>query len=119
MFLDAKKSFLLYRKESFVGEGKTEMVYIEEVPEERTYSIRVEGDVIEDILLNSHLPEKLKMTMREDVVDIVKGYNNLVVGKVYSEEMRQMSYEYFRNTLSMFCMKHGSFYAFDEDDILI
>ncbi len=112
----SRKSFTLFKKGAIEGE-RTVIVYIEEIPEERTYSIRVEGDIIEDYLMLCNLPERLKMVLREDIVDIVKGYNKLIEGKAYSIVMRMTCYDYFRSTLDKFCIKHGALYEFEEKDL--
>lgn len=120
--MDKIKSFSLYRHRGWFNslvekDGRVEIMYIKELPEEKTYFIKVDGDKIEDFLLESKLPEKLKQELREDVVEIVKGYNRLVEGKVYSEIMRHMCNNYFKTALEKFCVKHGSLYSYKEYDI--
>lgn len=109
-----KKSFSLYRK---LTNEDVKIVYIEEDTTNKTYFIKVEADTIEDFLLKSGLPELLKQHLREDIVDIVKGYNELITGKIYSSMMREICYNYFRNTLEKFKLKHGSDYYFTENNI--
>lgn len=109
-----KKSFSLYKK---IDNKDVKIMYMEEDVEDKTYIIKVEGDIIEDFLAKSGLPELLKQHLREDIVDVVKGYNNLVSDKVYNCMMRETCYNYFRNTLEKFRLKHGSDYSFTEDNI--
>ena len=93
------------------------MLYMEEDPENRTYKIKVDGDAIEEILEQVFLPERIKQDLRTDVVNIVKGYNMLVQGRVYTEETRELCRRYFRDMLARFCVIHGQFYEFKEDEI--
>lgn len=115
------KGFSLYKLEGYLdkkhNDVKTEILYIEEDVKDKTYLIKVEGDKIEDILLKSNLPERLKQELREDIVNIVKDYNKLVEGKFYSTEMRTICNNYFKTTLEKFCMKHGALYSFKEFDM--
>ena len=93
------------------------MLYMEEDPENRTYKIKVDGDAIEEILEQVFLPERIKQDLRTDVVNIVKGYNMLVQGRMYTEETRELCRRYFRDMLARFCVIHGQFYEFKEDEI--
>jgi hypothetical protein len=90
---------------------------MEEDPENRTYKIKVDGDAIEEILEQVFLPERIKQDLRTDVVNIVKGYNMLVQGRMYTEETRELCRRYFRDMLARFCVIHGQFYEFKEDEI--
>lgn len=110
-----KTTFKLYRYENLI---KTDMLYIEELPEERTYKIRVEGDNIEEILNRIYLPERLKQQMRDDIVNIVKGYDLVAMQLgVYTKENNELCKKYFRDMLDKFCKIHGSYYKFEEDQI--
>mgnify|MGYP003295420174 CR=1 FL=1 len=109
-----KSTFLLYRYENLI---KTPMLYIEELPEEMTYRIKVEGDNIEEILERIYLPERLKQDLRADVVNIVRGYEMLTMNMQYTKENNELCKKYFRDMLGKFCMIHGSFYKFEEDHI--
>jgi hypothetical protein len=75
-----KTTFTLF-KEVF-GDEKV-FLYIEELPEEKTYYIKVEGDIIEEELSKISLPDRLKDDLRGDIVNIVKGYNIMMSGKIY------------------------------------
>ena len=109
-----KTTFELYHNRFMI---KTSMLYVEEDPENRTYKIKVEGDNIEEILEHIYLPDRLKDDLRADVVNIVKGYNMLVQGRFYTEETRELCRKYFRDMLKRFCVVHGQFYEFKEDEI--
>ena len=109
-----KTTFELYHNRFMI---KTSMLYVEEDPENRTYKIKVEGDNIEEILEHIYLPDRLKDDLRADVVNIVKGYNMLVQGRLYTEETRELCRKYFRDMLKRFCVVHGQFYEFKEDEI--
>ena len=105
-----KSTFTLYRYENLI---KTNMLYIEELPDERTYYIKVEVDNIEEILERIYLPERLKMDLRNDIVNIVM----LTANMAYTKENNDLCKKYFRDMLDKFCMVHGSFYKFKEDKI--
>ena len=105
-----KTTFTLYRYENLI---KTNMLYIEELPDERTYYIKVEVDNIEEILERIYLPERLKMDLRNDIVNIVM----LTANMAYTKENNDLCKKYFRDMLDKFCMVHGSFYKFKEDKI--
>lgn len=109
-----KTTFELYHNRFMI---KTSMLYVEEDPENRTYKIKVEGDNIEEILEHVYLPDRLKDDLRADVVNIVKGYNMLIQGRFYTEETRELCRKYFRDMLKRFCVVHGQFYEFKEDEI--
>ena len=109
-----KSTFELYYYRHLI---KTRMLYMEEDPENRTYKIKVDGDAIEEILEQVFLPERIKQDLRTDVVNIVKGYNMLVQGRMYTEETRELCRRYFRDMLARFCVVHGQFYEFKEDEI--
>lgn len=109
-----KSTFELYHYSHLV---KTVLLYAEEDPENRTYKIKVDGDKIEEVLEKVFLPERIKQDLRADVVNIVKGYNILVQGRFYTEETRELCRTYFRDVLKRFCMVHGRFYEFKEDEI--
>ena len=109
-----KTTFTLYRFENLI---KTDMLYVEELPEERTYYIKVEGDNIEEILERIYLPERLKQDLRDDIVNIVKGYQMLTMNMQYTKENNDLCKKYFRDMFAKFCMVHGSFYKFKEDEI--
>jgi hypothetical protein len=109
-----KTTFTLYRYENLI---KTNMLYIEELPDERTYYIKVEGDNIEEILERIYLPERLKMDLRNDIVNIVRGYQMLTANMEYTKENNDLCKKYFRDMMDKFCMVHGSFYKFKEDEI--
>lgn len=109
-----KTTFTLYRFENLI---KTDLLYVEELPEERTYRIKVEGDNIEEILDRIYLPERLKQEMRADIVNIVKGYQMITMNMAYTKENNELCKKYFRDMMSKFCMVHGSYYKFKEDEI--
>ena len=109
-----KSTFTLYRYENLI---KTNMLYIEELPEKRTYLLKVEGDNIEEILERMYLPERLKQEFRDDIVNIVRGYQMLTRGMSYTKENNDLCKKYFRDVLAKFCQVHGSFYKFEEDSI--
>lgn len=109
-----RATFELYHYRHLI---KTRMLYMEEDPENRTYKIKVDGDAIEEILEQVFLPERIKQDLRADVVNIVKGYNMLVQGRMYTEETRELCRRYFRDMLARFCVVHGQFYEFKEDEI--
>lgn len=109
-----KTTFTLYRFENLI---KTDLLYVEELPDERTYRIKVEGDNIEEILNRIYLPERLKQDLREDVVNIVKGYQMLTMNMQYTKENNDLCKKYFRDMMNKFCMVHGSYYKFKEDEI--
>lgn len=109
-----KTTFTLYRYENLI---KTPMLYVEELPDERTYYIKVEGDNIEEILERIYLPERIKMDLRNDIVNIVKGYQMLTATMEYTKENNDLCKKYFRDMLDKFCIVHGSFYQFKEDEI--
>lgn len=109
-----RTTFILYRYESLI---KTPMLYVEELPEKQTFKIRVEGDNIEEILDRIYLPERLKQDMRNDIVNIVKGYQMLSMNMSYTQENINLCKKYFRDMFDKFCVIHGSFYKFDEDEI--
>ena len=90
------------------------MMYVEELPEEKTYYIKVYGDDIEDFLKTSLLPDRMKQNMREDVVRIVKDYEKFVKGKPYNQDTRNELYDFFRTKFKTFVMTHGIFYSFEE-----
>ena len=109
-----RTTFTLYRFENLV---KTDMLYVEELPEERTYRLRVEGDNIEEILERMYLPERVKQDLRQDIVNIVNGYKILTSQMAYTKENNDLCKKYFRDMMNKFCMVHGSFYKFKEDEI--
>ena len=109
-----KTTFTLYRYENLI---KTPLLYIEELPEKRTYKIKVEGDNIEEVLDRIYLPERLKQEMRDDIVNIVYGYQMLTRGMAYTKSNNDLCKKYFRDVMQKFCMVHGSFYKFEEDQI--
>ena len=109
-----KTTFTLYRFENLV---KTDMLYVEELPDEQTYYIKVEGDNIEEILERIYLPERLKQDLRADIVNIVRGYQMLTLNMQYTHENNELCKKYFRDMMTKFCMVHGSFYKFKEDEI--
>ena len=109
-----KTTFTLYRFENLV---KTNMLYVEELPEEQTYYIKVEGDNIDEILNRIYLPERLKQDLRADIVNIVKGYQMITMNMAYTKENNDLCKKYFRDMMTKFCMVHGSFYKFKEDEI--
>lgn len=109
-----KTTFTLYRFENLV---KTDMLYVEELPDEQTYYIKVEGDNIEEILERIYLPERLKQDLRADIVNIVRGYQMLTMNMQYTHENNELCKKYFRDMMNKFCMVHGSFYKFKEDEI--
>ena len=109
-----KTTFELYHYRHLI---KTTMLYVEEDPENRTYKIKVEGDNIEEILEHIFLPDRLKQDLRADIVNIVKGYNMLIKGRFYTDETRDLCRRYFRDMLKRFCVVHGQFYEFKEDEI--
>ena len=111
-----KYVFNLYRI-NMAGE-KTVLMHIEEDIPNKTYYIKVEADNIEAMLFSMMLPEVLKQHLREDIVNIVKGYNDLVVGKFYSEFMRESCIKYFTNSLEKFCFNHGTkLFEYDKQEI--
>lgn len=107
-----KTTFTLFKE--VCGDEKI-FLYIEELPEEKTYYIKVEGDNIEEELSKISLPDRLKDDLRGDVVNIVKGFNMLMTGKVYNEQNNELCKDYFRFALKKFCQLHGSFYKFKEE----
>lgn len=109
-----KTTFTLYRFENLI---KTDLLYVEELPDERTYRIKVEGDNVEEILNRIYLPERLKQDLREDIVNIVKGYQMLTMNMQYTKENNDLCKKYFRDMMNKFCMVHGSYYKFKEDEI--
>ena len=109
-----KTTFTLYRFENLV---KTDMLYVEELPDEQTYYIKVEGDNIEEILERIYLPERLKQDLRADIVNIVRGYQMLTMNMQYTHENNELCKKYFRDMMNKFCMVHGSFYKYKEDEI--
>ena len=109
-----KTTYTLYRYDNLI---KTTMMYIEELPDEQTYRIRVEGDNIEEILERIYLPERIKQDLRADIVNIVRGYEMLTMHMAYTKENNELCKKYFRDVLDKFCMIHGSFYKFEEDQI--
>jgi hypothetical protein len=110
------RTFELYRFENLI---KTTMLYVQEDPENKTYKIKVEGDNIEEILDRIYLPDRLKQEMRYDIVNIVKGFNMFAVGRPYNDETKDLCNSYFRDMFTKFCMVHGSYYKFKEDEITI
>lgn len=109
-----KSTFELYHYKHLI---KTPLLYVEEYPEHKTYKIKVEGDNIEQILEESFLPERLKQDLRADIVNIVKGYNMVIKGMQYTEEARELCRKYFRDMFRRFCVVHGRFFEFKEDEI--
>jgi hypothetical protein len=109
-----KSTFLLYHFKNLI---KTPMLYVEELPEEQTYRIKVEGDNIEEILEQVYLPERIKQDLRADIVNIVKGYQMLTMNLAYTKENNELCKKYFRDMMNKFCMVHGCFYKFEEDQI--
>lgn len=109
-----KTTFTLYRFENLI---KTDLLYVEELPEEQTYRIKVEGDNIEEVLNRIYLPERLKQELRTDIVNIVKGYQMITMNLAYTKENNELCKKYFRDMMSKFCMVHGSYYKFKEDEI--
>ena len=109
-----KTTFTLYRYENLI---KTPMLYVEELPEEQTFRIRVEADNIEEILERVYLPERLKQDMRADIVNIVRGYQMLTANMQYTQENVNLCKKYFRDMMAKFCTIHGIFYTFEEDEI--
>jgi hypothetical protein len=109
-----KTTFTLYRFENLI---KTDLLYVEELPEEQTYRIKVEGDNIEEVLNRIYLPERLKQELRADIVNIVKGYQMITMNLAYTKENNELCKKYFRDMMSKFCMVHGSYYKFKEDEI--
>ena len=109
-----KSTFTLYRYENLI---KTDLLYVEELPDEQTYRIRVEGDNIEEILNRIYLPERLKQDLRADIVNIVRGYQMLTNNMAYTHENNELCKKYFRDMMNKFCMIHGSFYKFKEDEM--
>lgn len=109
-----KSTFTLYRFENLT---QTNLLYVEELPEEQTYYIKVEGDNIEEILERIYLPERIKQDLRADIVNIVRGYEMLTMHMAYTKENNELCKKYFRDVLDKFCMIHGSFYKFEEDQI--
>lgn len=109
-----KTTFTLYRFENLV---KTDMLYVEELPDEQTYYIKVEGDNIEEILERIYLPERLKQDLRADIVNIVRGYQMLTMNMQYTHENNELCKKYFRDMMNKFCMVHGSFYKYKEDEL--
>ena len=109
-----KSTFTLYRYENLI---KTDMLYVEELPDEQSYYIKVEADNIEEILERMYLPERLKMDLRNDIINIVKGYNMLTANMLYTKENNDLCKKYFKDMMEKFCMVHGSFYKFKEDQI--
>ena len=107
-------TFTLYRFENLI---KTDLLYVEELPEEQTYRIKVEGDNIEEVLNRIYLPERLKQELRADIVNIVKGYQMITMNLAYTKENNELCKKYFRDMMSKFCMVHGSYYKFKEDEI--
>ena len=103
------KNFTLYYK------NEIKVMYIEELPDEKNYFIKVYGDDIEKFLEESTLPDRMKQQMRENVVNIVKNYNKFVIGKEYNEETRLELYDFFRTQLSTFVRTQGIFYSYVED----
>lgn len=108
-----KSSFTLYKE--ICGEERI-FLYIEEIPEEKTYYIKVECDIIDEELSKITLPERLKQELRADIVNIVRGYNIMMTGKIYNEQNVALCNEYFRYALDKFCMIHGSFYKYREEE---
>lgn len=109
-----KTIFTLYRFENLI---KTDLLYVEELPDEKTYRIKVEGDNIEEILNRIYLPERLKQDLRADIVNIVKGYQMLTMNMQYTKENNELCKKYFREMMSKFCMVHGSYYKFKGEEI--
>jgi hypothetical protein len=109
-----RSTFTLYRYENLI---KTPMLYVEELPEKRTYKIVVEGDSIDEILERMYLPEKIKMDFRWDIVNIVRGYKMLTANMAYTKESNELCKKYFRDAMDKFCVVHGTFYKFEEDQI--
>lgn len=113
-----KMAFDLYR--IYDNSNKLKLMHIEEDKENKNYYIKVEADNIEDMLSKMMLPDRLKQQLREDIVIIVKGYNKLITGKFYSEDMVKICNKYFSDTLEKFCFEHGNrLFEFDiyEEDI--
>lgn len=110
----SRTTFTLYRFENLI---KTNLLYIEENPEKMNFKIKVEGDNIEEILERIYLPERLKQEMRYDIVNIVKGFQMLTMNMDYTKENLEICKKYFRDMLSRFCMVHGRFYEYKEDEI--
>ena len=109
-----KSTFTLYRYENLI---KTNMLYVEELPEEQTFYIKVEGDNIEEILERIYLPERIKQELRDDIVNIVKGYQMITANLTYIKENNELCKRYFRDMMTKFCQIHGSYYQFKEDQL--
>lgn len=109
-----RTTFTLYRFEHLI---KTDLMYVEELPEKQTYRIRVEGDNIEEILERMYLPERVKQDLRQDIVNIVNGYKILTSQIAYTKENNDLCKKYFRDMFAKFCQIHGSYYQFKEDEI--
>jgi hypothetical protein len=110
-----RATFELYHFSNLI---KTSLIYVEERPESKTYYIRVEGDNIEEILEKIYLPERLKQNLRDDIVNIVKGYNMMVSRLEYTEASRELCKRYFRDMFNRFCVIYGQFYQFKEGEII-
>lgn len=109
-----KTTFTLYRYEHLV---KTNLLYVEELPEEQTFYIKVEGDNIEEVLNRISLPERLKQDLRADIVNIVRGYQMITANMAYTQDNVNLCKKYFRDMMSKFCTIHGIFYEFKEEEI--
>lgn len=99
-------NFDLYRL--YDNKDNIKLMHIEEDPEGRTYYVKIEENNIEDMLSEMMLPDRIKQQLREDIVDVVKGYNALVAYQLYSEEMIALCNKYFSDVLEKFCFEHGT-----------
>lgn len=109
-----RTTFTLYKYEYLI---KTDLMYVEELPDEKTYKIVLEGKNIDELLEAMYLPERLKIQFQNDLVSIIKGYKMLTTGMSYTDANRELCKEYFRAMFNKFCSIYGSTYKFKEDQI--